>query len=684
MSVALNIPTKTSHLNSLPTPKTQKTTNVWFDDPQRAILQQIKKHTMGPNGYGRIRVPARYYPPVDNGPNTIVVVKNAIGTNNPTALSHELLKFFDSTAGYRRAALYGTTNRLIIALVECLKYHTDPPMFILQALMALGEIAKTRDLDHEFERMMSQFLVDVLCSPPFLPSLDSTTPPLTDDEICYLAGDDGYDNSSTSGGTGQPFLPNGNHSSFAFATSSSTNDTNSSLSNSSTHITNTTISTSTKKTKNPRRKKKKNPTTRNDAILCDLGACVSPLDGKPLLLGFADSPLLAQDTPQNKTAVQGKPFNIMDANNDIIFFNLNDIQPFPIPPTNHQHHIYPPSSGNALSHRHLYWLKNIASQEAHSRFIQPRHHQEVLNEILAQKNPLQIFLAIDAFELDPILLTHLFNANHHHDLLLDDNNSNYGSLLMIQLIEQGYPEEAASLALRFPLCRSNGIDKKLVARLIETNKLGLIHELIGDNKDLGRSTLHSIDRRMAAQIWNWVEEGIIELDQLDPFYAVQCMNEGAQAKVIRSDDDCAATLIQLVGLTESTTNLSVKFGLDNTMKALQSLKFVTDLCTVISFLRQQEQQADSLKTLASSPPEPISTMVDGPSSSSRCSEYQLTRSWKFFPAIMQILKNDVTMQRLVIWYGVRTLRDSKTTCFLASKLGQRVYLDRCFEQVKVQ
>ncbi|KAF9145061.1 hypothetical protein BGX30_010460 [Mortierella sp. GBA39] len=659
------------------------TTNVWFDDPQRAILQQIKKHTVDPNGYGRIRVPARYYPPVDNGPNTIVVVKNAIGTNNPIALSHELLKFFDSAAGYRRAVLYGTANRLIIALVEYLKYHTDPPMFILQALMALGEIAKTRDLDHEFERMVSQFLVDVLCSPPFPPSLDPTTPPLTDGEICFLAGDDGYDNSSTSGCTGQPFLPDGNHSSFAFATSSSTNDTNSSFSDSSTHITNTTISTSTKKTKN-RRKKKKNSTTRDDATPFDLGVCVSPLGGEPLLLDFADSPPLAQDTPHSKAAVQDKPFNIMDANNDIIFFNLNDIQPSPIPPTNHQHHVYLPSSDNAHSHRNLYWLKNIASQVAHNHSIQPRHHQEVLNKILAQKNPLQIFLAINAFELDPILHIHVFNTNHHHDPLLDDDNSNYGSLLMIQLIEQGYPEEAASLALRFPLCRSNGIDTKLVARLVETNKLGLIHELIGDNKDLGRSALHSIDRRMAAQIWNWAEEGIIKLGQLNPFYAVQCMKEGAQANVIRSDVDCAATLIQLAGLTESTTNLSVKFELDNTMKTLQSLKFVTDLCTVISLLQQQEQQSDSLKTLASSPPEPISTMVDDPSSPSRYSEYQLTCSWKFFPAIMQILKNDVALQRLVIWYGVRTLCDSKTTCFLASKLGQRVYLDRCFEQVKVQ
>lgn len=567
-------------------------------------------------------------------------------------------------------------------------------MFILQALMAFGEIARTSGLDQEFELMVSQLLVDVLCSPPPPPpSLDPTTPPLTGEDICFSAGDDGYDNSSSSGDTGPHFLPDGNHPSFVFASSSTTDDINSSSSNSSTQIVNTTISTFTNKTNSRRRKKKKkNPTTHDDATPLEIGACVSPLSEEPLLLDFTKSHLLAQGTPHNKAAVQGKPLNIMDANNDIIFIDLNDIQPLPTPPTNYLHHIYPLSPDNTLSRRHLYGLKNIASQETHNRSIQPRHHQEVLNEILAQKNPLQIFLAINAFELDPILLTHLFSANHHHYLLLDDNNSNYGSLLMIQLIEQGYPEEAASLALRFPLSRSKSIDTRLVARLVETNKLDLIHELIGDNKDLGRSALHSIDRRMASQIWNWVEERIIKLDQLDPFHAVQCIKEGTQAKAIRSalrtsacptiDVHCVATLIQLAGLVERTTILNVKFEFDNTMKTLQSLQFVTDLCTVISLLQLHEQQSDSSRTLASSPLEPILTTVDDPPPT-RCSEYQLTCSWKFFPAVMQILQNDVALQQLVIWYGVRTLRDSKTTCFLASKLGQRAYLARCLEQVKV-
>lgn len=213
----------------------------------------------------------------------------------------------------------------------------------------------------------------------------------------------------------------------------------------------------------------------------------------------------------------------------------------------------------------------------------------------------------------------------------------------------------------------------------------LVHELISVNRDFCRLALHSIDRRMVAQIWNWVKEGIIELDQLDLFHAVQCMKEGAQAKAIRSalgtsicstsGVDCTATLVQLAGVIESTMNLSVKFELDNTMKFLQSLKFVTDPCTVISLLlQQQEKQPNSSETLASSPLEPISTMVDD-LSPARYLEYQLTRYWKFFLAIIQTHKIDVAMQRLVIWYGVRTLRDSKITCFLASKLGQRAHLD---------
>lgn len=408
-------------------------------------------------------------------------------------------------------------------------------------------------------------------------------------------------------------------------------------------------------------------------------------------MDFVNPPLLAQDTPYNKTASQGKPFNIIDANNDIIFIDLNDIQPSPTPLINHQHQIYPLTPDSTLSHLHLYGFNNIAFQDAHNRSIQPRHHQVVLNKILAQKNPLQVFLAIDAFELDPILLTYLFNANHHHDLLLDDS-SNYGSLLMIQLIEQGYPEEAASLALRFPLGRSNGIDTWLVARLVEMNKLDVVHELIGDNKNLGRSVLHLIDRRMAAQLRNWVKEGLIELDQLDPFHAVQWMKEDAQAKSISSalgtsgcpsiDVHCATTLIEFAALVDSTTNLCLKFEFDYTMKTLQSLKFVTDLCTVIFLLQRQEQQSESSKALASSPPESIVAMFGDPTPT-HYSEYQLTRSWKFFSVIRQILKNDMALQRLVIWFGIRTLRDSKTTCILASKLGLRAHLDKCLEQVKI-
>lgn len=76
-------------------------------------------------------------------------------------------------------------------------------------------------------------------------------------------------------------------------------------------------------------------------------------------------------------------------------------------------------------------------------------------------------------------------------------------------------------------------------------------------------------------------------------------------------------------------------------------------------------------------------MVDDPSST-HYADYQLTHSWRFFPAIMQILKNDVALQRLVIWYNLRILRDPKTTSFLASKLGQGASLDRCLERVKGQ
>lgn len=228
----------------------------------------------------------------------------------------------------------------------------------------------------------------------------------------------------------------------------------------------------------------------------------------------------------------------MDSNGDKVVVDLNDIQPSLITVTNHQHHdpvlkatstntsthihIPPPSYLNSVNFNHHFSEQYvITSQGIHNLSIQPHYHQEVLNAILARRSALQFFLAIDAFELGPILLTHLFNTSHHDGELLYDN-SNYGSLLIIQLIDQGYIEEAASLALRYPIGRTNGIDTKLAAGLVEMNKTDLVYEFVSDKKTLCRSVLHLIDRRMAAQIRSWVEEEITELDQLDHFHTVQC------------------------------------------------------------------------------------------------------------------------------------------------------------------
>jgi hypothetical protein len=633
----------------------------------------------------------------------LIVVKKAVATNDFTALSQELLHFFDSAAGYHRAALYGTTDRLKSALAECLNSHnTDPPMFILQALMVVGNMAKTQGLDYEFVLSVSQFLVDVFCSPPPPPPLGQTTPP-ADEEFCFLGddGDGGYGNSGSSDtgpSSGPLFLPDIN-----LQSSTHTAD---SIDDSSAHNTNLAFRNVITKLASKNKHKKKKAADLviwNDTDLLDLAEYSSLHGEKPLLLDFADSPI-AHTTPHNKAAVQDKAFNIMDSNHDMVFIDLDDIQPSPTAETNRtlkaastnistHVHIPPPSPFDSVNfNRHFPEQYAITSEETHNRSIQPHHHQEVLNAILAHKSVLQIFLAIDAFELDPILLTYLFNTSHHDDKLLNEN-ATYGSLVIIQLIDQGYIEEAAFLALRYPIGRSTDIDTKLAAGLVEMYKSDLLHEFVSDNKNLCRSVLHSINRRMTAQIWSWVKEEIIELDQLDHFHAVQCGRENTLAKAsktTRTTSACAIsdfgsidTLIQLAGLVETATRLGVKFELDNTMKTLQSLKLVTDLCTAITLL-QQDQLPTLSETSAPSPSECAPSTMFQDASPTRSSEYQLTRPWKFIPVVVRILKNNVALQRLVIWYGIRIVRGLGTITFLASKLGQRAYLNRCLEQVNEQ
>lgn len=150
-----------------------------------------------------------------------------------------------------------------------------------------------------------------------------------------------------------------------------------------------------------------------------------------------------------------------------------------------------------------------------------------------------------------------------------------------------------------------------------------------------------------------------------------------------SDYESIATLNQLAALVETATNLGVKFEFDNTMKTLQSLKLVTNLCTAISLLQQDQPPTPSETSAPSLSKCTPLTMSEG-AFRTRFSEYQLTCSWKFISVVLQILKNNVGLQRLVIWYSVKILRGLGIATFLAFKLGQGEYLDRCLEQVNEQ
>ncbi|KAF9128025.1 hypothetical protein BGW39_005431 [Mortierella sp. 14UC] len=719
MSASPYVHNSTSRLNAFPTPPLQPqqrhhTPDVWFDGPQFAILQQIK-HTMGPAGYGRIRVPARYHPPVDRGPNTYAVIKSAVASNSPIALSSELLEHFDSVAGYHRAVLYGSIDRLIKAINNSLKLHSDPPMFILQALIGIGQIIKTRVLERDLEMVVSKFLLEVLRAPL------SLTPP-SDIDLRFV-GDESYSNSG-----------NGNRSDIDMSHGSplgAGNDHQSSIitsSSSSTHIASTIASTVTI-TSPPLLTPKSNLILWSDDHPIDHEASDSDLNEEgPCLVDFTNSlvntRLVIHDTPYNNAAVHEAPCKSTDTDNDIVFINLSDLQPSPAVATNHRlnstlvapslkirarvkaYSASPPPPIDPLN-RHFLEQHILYTQKV-NRQIQPRHHQELLNAILAQQCPLQIFLAIDTFDLEPILLTPLIDTSAHELLVDDDSNRNYASLLAIQLIELGYLNEATALLLRCSSGRSHPIDVKLLAGLVAQNKHELIHTVIGDNKNLCRSALHSIDRRMAAHIWTWVSDGIIDSIQLDHFHVLQCMRANilaTTATFTNLDPDSPTAFSALDELVATAIKLAVKFELDNTMKTLQSLKFLSDFRTVASLLPQQQHRHQPLPSPPETPPRsspPASsyyppgpnptaetTANDDPSpfSSLAGSEYHLTRRWRFLPFVLEILNGNSALQRLVIWYGVRNYPDSSLNSpigYLASKLGLRPYFDQCLQNVKVR
>src|SRR5690554_2797620 len=91
-----------------------------------------------------------------------IAIVQAVTDNNAFLFGQCLLSVFGSLENFRRDQEFGHVAYIQDKLAVEIRNHPDPPMFIINALIAVGTVAKIRLLDADFELAVSEMLAAVL------------------------------------------------------------------------------------------------------------------------------------------------------------------------------------------------------------------------------------------------------------------------------------------------------------------------------------------------------------------------------------------------------------------------------------------------------------------------------------------------------------------------------------------
>ncbi|KAF9136694.1 hypothetical protein BG015_003051, partial [Linnemannia schmuckeri] len=368
--------------------------------------------------------------------------------------------------------------------------------------------------------------------------------------------------------------------------------------------------------------------------------------------------------------------------------------------------------------------------ESKLRIERPRpvtqtHRQMLLDAILEGRNTLQVFLAIDTFELsDSLSILPPKNDIDHNSINTgngdgpnrhcdqntsgkeneqqssDSYGSDYGSLLTINLIQRGHLHAATQLLSRLQHNRHQlliheqhrkenqvrdhdnkgvtsvtSLQQLLANRLLDKGHPDLIHLFVNTDRELCRTILQMIDYRFAGQIWTWIKGEVLDSSLLDPFLVVQCRAQTSSSSPASSSTTEAALLANcplpvLLDMLETANSLGMSFGLENTMKSFRSIQFIQEYCTVLFLLLTNNrnpsycsyhQNYHKQKSHATTTQENALSLTP----------------WMFLPSVLPILKGNPALQRLVVWTFAAREDGIATAEFLASTLGLGAFFAQC-------
>ncbi|CAO3563883.1 unnamed protein product [Mortierella alpina] len=301
--------------------------------------------------------------------------------------------------------------------------------------------------------------------------------------------------------------------------------------------------------------------------------------------------------------------------------------------------------------------------------IQHRHQETLLNEIAARRNSLQVFVALDVFEMRPCLMRPLDRNQETFDT--------YGSTLVRQLLAIERLYEATVVVSRFFYVRDVMLDLELLSRLLalpdgHQDQAALLHEFVGEHLDTCQVVLQEIDLRLSIQLAQWSGED----------------NEGdpSVAEMFRSSSPCAGSSYELmmqilsitcacVRLVELAMSLMMRFQIENSPPHYPGILFFRRFCTVRTLLEYRSSSPDSQNHQLLPPTKSMgSEHLIAPA---------LPRPWVLIPILLSTIKDDLMLQMLTIQYCLVERKDSVTASFLATKLGLGEYYQFCAAKTQI-
>ncbi|KAF9576105.1 Exonuclease mut-7 [Mortierella alpina] len=290
----------------------------------------------------------------------------------------------------------------------------------------------------------------------------------------------------------------------------------------------------------------------------------------------------------------------------------------------------------------------------------------LLKEIAARKNPLQVFVALDVFDMRPCLMRPLDGKQRTSDT--------YGSTLAYMLLAIDRLYEAAIVVSRFLCVRSATLDLELLTRLLaipdeRQDKAMLVHEFVGEHLDTCRAVLQEIDLRLSMRLAQWsndIEGGHRSMPSFSEMFKSPLTN-GAESlsELMMQRVSITRTCVSLV---EIAMSLAMRFQIEDQQYRYSGLAFFSRYCTVRTLLEYQGSSPEY-----EHPQLFPTTNVNSSEYAKRLTQYSFPRPWVLLPVILSTIKGDRMLQLLTIQHCIVERKDSAAANFIATKLGLGEY-----------